>query len=121
MDTSPSDVSVDPAFIWMRTNGSAKTGAREVAETRLSPFEGNRPPSSKAADLTRQFTINQTGIVTWVVNKDPYAEAEIPLIYGNASDRWDASTTLHMPSNSSIDIVMNIANDSMDTVRDNIP
>jgi len=59
--------------------------------------------------------------VTWVVNKDPYAEAEIPLIYGNASDRWDASTTLHMPSNSSIDIVMNIANDSMDTVRDNIP
>ncbi|KAJ5343453.1 hypothetical protein N7541_008006 [Penicillium brevicompactum] len=116
MEMSPSNVSVDPDFIWMRTNGTAKTGARELDETQLSPFEGNRPPSSKAADLTRQFTINQTGIVTWVVNKDPYAEAEIPLIYGNASNLWDASTTLHMPSNASIDIVMNIANDSMDTM-----
>ncbi|KAJ5335824.1 uncharacterized protein N7506_005760 [Penicillium brevicompactum] len=67
-------------IIWMRTNGTAKSGARELAETQLSPFEGNRPPSSKAADLTRQFTINQTGIVTWVVNKDPYAEAEIRLM-----------------------------------------
>lgn len=66
----------------MQTNGTAKSGARELAETQLSPFEGNRPPSSKAADLTRQFTINQTGIVTWVVNKDPYAEAEIRLVYG---------------------------------------
>ena len=62
------------------------------------------------------FTISQTGIVTWVVNQDPYAEAHVPLIYGNVSDGWKASTTLHMPSNSTIDIIMNVAHDSMDTV-----
>lgn len=100
----------------MLTNGSTKHGASELVETKLSPFEGNGP-SRKAADLTRILTINQTGIVTWVVNQEPYVEAEVPLIYGNVSDGWKASTTLHMPSNSTIDIIMNVANDSMDTVR----
>ncbi|KAJ6105299.1 hypothetical protein N7523_010109 [Penicillium sp. IBT 18751x] len=114
-DVTPSDISIDPASIWMLTNGSTKHGASELVETKLSPFEGNGP-SRKAADLTRMFTINQTGIVTWVVNQEPYAEAEVPLIYGNVSDGWKASTTLHMPSNSTIDIIMNVANDSMDTM-----
>jgi hypothetical protein len=100
---------------WMFTNGSAKHGNTTLVEAKLSPFEGNRPPS-KAADVTRLFEVNQTDIVTWVVDRHPYSEAKVPIIYGNASDSWQANTTLHMPSNSTVDIVMSIANGSMDTV-----
>jgi hypothetical protein len=94
----------------------SRQSASELVETKLSPFDGIGS-SQKAADLTRIFNINQTDIVTWVVSHDPYAEAEVPLIYGNVSDGWKASTTLHMPSDSSVDTIMNVANDSMDTVR----
>lgn len=99
----------------MWTNGSAKQSGTELVERKLSPFEGNKPPS-KAADLTRVFEINQTDIVTWVVDRYAYSEAKIPIIYGTMSDGWQANTTLHMPSNSTVDIVMSVANGSMDTV-----
>lgn len=69
----------------MLINGSAKQGASELVEMRLSPFEGNRPPR-QAADTTRFFTVSQTGIVTWVVNQYPYVGPEITIIYGNVSD-----------------------------------
>lgn len=96
-------------------NGSAKHRNTELVESRLSPFESNKPPP-KAADVTRLFEINQTDIVTWVVDRYPYSEAKIPFIYGNVSDAWQAHTTLHMPSNSTVDIVMSVANGSMDAV-----
>lgn len=99
----------------MFTNGSAKHRNTELVESKLSPFEGNKPPP-KAADVTRLFEINQTDIVTWVVDRYPYSEPKIPIIYGNVSDAWQANTTLHMPSNSTVDIVMSVANGSMDAV-----
>ncbi len=101
--------------VWMLTNGSATQDANELVESRLAPFEGNTPPTT-AADVTRFFNINQTDIVTWVVDQYPYAEPTIPIIYGNMSDGWNANTTLHSPTNSTVDIVMNVANGSLDTV-----
>lgn len=81
----------------------------------LAPLDGNTPPSD-AADVTRSFAINQTDVTTWVVDGYAYSEPEKPIIYGNVSDGWGANTTLHMPFNATIDIIMRIANDSMDTV-----
>ncbi len=105
----------DPASVWMLRNGSAKLNVSELDPALLHPFDGNRPPS-RIADLTKFFTINQTGIVTWVVDRYPYSEPTTPILYGNSSDGWQANTTIHMPFNSTIDIVMRIANDSMDMV-----
>ncbi len=105
----------DPASVWMLTNGSATTGVATLDSSLLSPFDGNEPPAT-AADLTKFFAISQTGIVTWVVNNHPYAEPTTPILFGNISDGWQANTTLHMPFNSTIDIVMTVSNDSMDTV-----
>jgi len=112
---NPNDISNDPASIWMLTNGSATRNSALLDAHQLSPFEGNSPVAGPA-DMTHSFTINQTNVVTWVVNKATYVEAAIPIIYGNVSDGWQANTTLHMPSNSTIDIIMTIANDSMDLV-----
>lgn len=101
--------------VWMLVNGSAKPGISELDSQQLAPFEDKAPPSTPA-DVTRFFTINQTDVVTWVVDKYPYSEPKTPVIYGNKSDGWAANTTLHMPYNSTIDIIMRIANDSMDAV-----
>lgn len=106
----------DQKSTWMLVNGSAKNASFVLDERRLAPFEQPMPRSG-AADRTTIFTINQTDIVTWVVSESPYSESKTPIIYGNKSDGWAAQTTLHMPFNSTIDIVMKIANDSMDTVR----
>ena len=38
------------------------------------------------------------------------------MIYGNISDGWTASTTMFMPFNTTIDLIMKVAPDSMDTV-----
>ncbi|KAK9360812.1 conidial pigment biosynthesis oxidase PcArbB [Lipomyces starkeyi] len=105
----------DSAAVWMLTNGSAKLGSSELNDQLLAPFESNMPPSAPA-DVTRFFTISQTDIVTWVVDGYPYSEPKMPIIYGNVSDAWTANTTLHMPFNSTVDIVMQIANDSIDTM-----
>lgn len=114
----------DPSDVWMLTNGSAKTGVGELQPRLLSPFDSVPPPSGPATQ-THTFTINQTGIVTWVVDRAPYTEPKVPIIQGNVSDGWQANTTIHVPSNSTIDIIMRIANDSMDTVsssrRSSIP
>lgn len=66
--------------------------------------------------MTKPFQINQTGIVTWVMNRDPYIEAATPVVYGNSSEGWNANTTLHLPFNSTLDIIMSVAEDSMDEV-----
>ena len=99
----------------MLTNGSAKLNSATLNERSLFPFEGNMPPTTPAT-VTRLFTINQTDILTWVVDGDPYSEPKTPIIYGNVSDAWNANTTLKMPLNSTIDLILRIANDSMDTV-----
>lgn len=105
----------DPASVWMLTNGSATAGTATLDPSLLSPFDGNAPPNT-AADLTKLFAISQTGIVTWVVDSYPYTESTTPVLFGNSSDGWQANTTVHLPFNSTIDIIMTVANDSMDTV-----
>ncbi|KAL2007605.1 hypothetical protein VTN00DRAFT_9043 [Thermoascus crustaceus] len=82
----------DLADVWMLVNGSAKAKIPEFDPMSLRIF------------------------VTWVVDGSPYVEPKVPIIYRNASDGWPANTTLHMPLNSTIDIIMKIANDSMDTM-----
>ena len=105
----------DPASVWMLVNGSAKSNLSTLDPTLLRPSDGNTPPS-RTANLTKFFTINQTDVVTWVVDRYPYSEPTTPILDGISSDGWNANTTIHLPSNSTVDIVMSIANDSMDTV-----
>lgn len=102
--------------IYMLTNGSATPDSSILNTTLLHPFSSTPPPPGKA-DLTKSFAINQTGITTWVIDRYPYAEASIPILSGTASSGWNANTTIHLPFNSTIDIVMHVANESMDSVR----
>jgi len=99
--------------IWTLVNGSAKGDVTQLDPAMLAPFDGNKPPF-KEADFTKGFQISQTGIVEWVVDKYPYSEAKVPILFGNSSDGWMANSTLHMPFNSTIDIIMTISNSSMD-------
>ena len=105
----------DPLNVWMLTNGSAKPDASVINPQLLSPFTPTSPPSGPAHQ-THNFMINQTGNVTWVLNDAPFSDPKIPIIQGNVSDGWLAKTTIHMPFNSTIDIIMRIASDSMDMV-----
>ncbi len=105
----------DASMVWMLKNGSAKAGAQLLDHQRLVPFVSIIPPS-KPADQTHVFTISQSDVTTWMVNKAPFIEPKVPIVYGDQSDGWNATTTYHMPSNAVIDIVMKIANESMDTV-----
>ncbi|KAJ5350197.1 hypothetical protein N7541_007924 [Penicillium brevicompactum] len=107
------NVTDDPSNVWMLTNGSAKSDASVINPQLLSPFTPTNPPSGPAHQ-THNFMINQTGIVTWVLNDAPFSDPKIPIIQGNVSDGWLAKTTIHMPFNSTIDIIMRIANNSMD-------
>ncbi len=100
---------------WMLVNGSATSGTVELDDQTLAPFMGNTAPSG-AANVTRHFAINQTDIVTWVANREPFVEPARPIIYGSVSDGWNATTTLLTPANATVDIIMKVANDSMDTV-----
>jgi len=99
----------------MLKNGSAVSGTSTLDALSLRPFAKDTPPLGKA-DITKVFMISQTDILTWVVDSHPYTEPSTPVLYGSASDGWNASTTLHLPFNSTIDVVMTIANDSMDLV-----
>ena len=108
-------IHADEDSIWMLTNGSAKNGVSGWESAKLAPF-ALVPPPDGAASVTRTFTINQTDPVIWVVDKVPYVESQIPVVFGNVSDGWNLSTTLHMPSNATVDIIMQISDQSMDTV-----
>lgn len=105
----------DSASVWMLKNGSAKLSASALNTALLRPFQSNSPPPGMA-DVTKAFNISQTSIVTWVMNRDPCIEAATPVLYGNSSDGWNANTTLHLPSNSTVDIIMAVADDSLDMV-----
>ena len=108
-------VANDPASVWMLTNGSAKGDVATLNPSLLSPFDGNKPPTN-AANLTKSFAISQTGVTEWIIDGYPFAEPKTPILLGNVSDGWQANTTVYMPFNSTIDIIMTIAKDSMDTV-----
>lgn len=119
---SLANVSAKPPFgiyddleaVHLLVNGSAKEKASSLLVEDLVPFESIPPPAGPVAE-TKSFNISQTDIVVWVIDGHPYAEPKIPIIHGNVSDGWNANTTLHMPSNSAIDIIMRISSDSMDT------
>ena len=100
--------------MWMLINGSAIANVSSLDATLLHPFDGNTPPSG-AADVTKVFVINQTDVVTWVVDRYPYVEAATRILFGNLLLGWNANTTTHLPFNSTIDIIMTVANNSMDT------
>ncbi|KAI9825321.1 MAG: hypothetical protein M1819_000567 [Sarea resinae] len=103
----------DPSGVYMLVNGSAVAGASTLQAEKLAPFSGNTPP--KTANLTKVFTINQTDITDWVVNKQPYSEAKTPILFDN-STILATDTTIPLPFNSTVDVIMTIANDSMDMV-----
>ncbi|KAJ9634649.1 hypothetical protein H2199_008934 [Coniosporium tulheliwenetii] len=91
-DTNLGNVRFDEASTWMLANGSAKLNASELDVTLLAAHR----------DMGGG----------WL----SYLEPERPILYGNASDGWNANTTYHLPSNSTVDIIMNIANDSLDVM-----
>lgn len=101
----------------MFINGSAKAGASLLDAKNVAPFERNYSPPPGTADRTLAFAINQTDVVTWVIDRAPFREPDIPIIYGDVSSGWNSNTTMHLPLNSTIDIILNISNRSMDTVR----
>lgn len=101
--------------VHMLVNGSAKPSASTLRPQNLGPFDLIAPPRHDNV-ATRVLNINQTGIVSWVVDRYSYSEPKVPVIYGNISDGWNASTTMFMPFNSTIDLIMKVAPDSMDTV-----
>ena len=114
--TMAPSINEDPMSTWMLLNGSATANATTLDATSLQPFVSNAPPVG-AANVTKHFIINETDIVTWVMDGYPYKEPVMPILYGNTSDGWLANTTIQLPINSTIDIILMIANDSMDTVR----
>jgi len=115
VNSTSMSVANDPASVWMLTNGSAKADVATLNPSLLSPFDGNKPPTN-AADLTKSFAISQTGVTEWVIDGYPFAEPKTPILLGNVSDGWQANTTVYLPFNSTIDIIMTISKDSMDTM-----
>lgn len=106
---------------WTYINGSAKAGASVLDTQALAPFEANNSPPPGPAAKTMSFQINQTEVTTWVIDREPFEEPNVPILYGETSAGWNSTTTTHLPFNSTIDIVFNIANDSIDTVRIPLP
>ncbi|TKA63945.1 hypothetical protein B0A55_11642, partial [Friedmanniomyces simplex] len=105
----------DSQSTWMLVNGSAKHDGSTLDAAQLAPFDQTISPAAHT-NQTRTFEISQTGVVTWVVNGSSYSEPSTPVIFGNISDGWTAGYTLHMPANATVDIIMKIANSSMDTM-----
>merc|ERR1712093_661908 len=59
---------------------------------------------------------SKTGVTEWIIDGYPFAEPKTPILLGNVSDGWQANTTVYLPFNSTIDIIMTISKDSMDTM-----
>ena len=105
---------------YLLLNGTAIGKATVLDEKALAPFDGNGP-STEAADVTKSILISETDVVVWVVDHYPFVEPKVPIIYGDTSDGWQANTTYHMPFNSTVDIIMSIAKNSMDQVSNLYP
>ena len=99
---------------YMSINGSAKSDSVVLNESALNPFPPLPPPS--VADVSFHFTINQTEPTVWVINSQPFVDPVVPILFGNTSDGWHANTTYFAPLNATIDLVISIANDSLDTM-----
>ncbi|QPG98040.1 hypothetical protein C2857_007180 [Epichloe festucae Fl1] len=112
----PGNVMDDEASTWMFPNGSAKAGATLLNSRALAPFDSTSPPLSAKADKTINLSVNQTDVVTWVFDQEPFTEPDVPILYGNISSGWKASTTMHLPLNATIDMIVNVSNQSMDTM-----
>ncbi|KAK2609370.1 hypothetical protein QQS21_002151 [Conoideocrella luteorostrata] len=113
---APERVTEDEATRWMYVNGSAKAGVKKFKNQDLATFDPSNFPPAGPADTTMSFVVNQTDITTWVFDREPFHEPDVPIIYGNASSGWKASTTVHLPLNSTIDVIMTVSNQSMDTM-----
>ncbi|KAL5603357.1 hypothetical protein FOBRF1_010890 [Fusarium oxysporum] len=113
-NSSTTDVIEDPAKSWMYINGSAKADTALLDPSALSPFDGHNSPPSGRPDKALSFVVSQTDIMTWVIDRAPFSEPEVPIIYGENSSGWKSNTTMHLPINSTIDIIMRISNQSMD-------
>lgn len=102
---------------WMYINGTEKANTALLDAKMLSPFETDVSPPPGDADRILAFTVNQTDIVTWVLGGDaPFNEPSVPILNGNTSTGWNATTTFHLPLNATIDLVVNVADQSLDTV-----
>lgn len=106
------------AETWIHLNGSAKQNASTIPlNSPLRPFEkALYTPPRGVANVTQKFSIAQTGITTWVMDKAPYYEAAIPILEGNVSDGWDLFTTKHFPRDAVVDLILEISNSSMDAM-----
>lgn len=105
----------------MYINGTAKADAKLLNLSALAPFEKKKSPPPGPADRTLSLIVNQTDVVTWAIDRVPYKEPDVPIVYGDISDGWNSNTTRHLPINSTIDIIMGISNKSMDMVRQKTP
>ena len=103
---------------WMYLNGSARPNAVALQSNSPAPFDQElyKPPTAPAS-ITQKFSIAQEDPGTWVMNRGPYSEASIPILAGDVSDGWNLATTKHFPSNAVIDIILEISNYTMDSVR----
>ncbi|KAL1582284.1 hypothetical protein WHR41_09162 [Cladosporium halotolerans] len=106
----------DTSGVHMLANSSARTAASILRRQNLGPFDRIAPPIHNNNVVTKNLNVSQTGIVTWVVDRYAYSEPKIPVLNGNISDGWNANTTLHLPFNATIDLIMRISPDSMDTM-----
>ena len=98
----------------MSINGSANPGATAVDESKLNPFVPLPPPS--VADVSLYFTINQMQPTVWVINSQPFVDPVVPILFGNSSSGWSANTTYFAPANATINLLVSIANDPLDTM-----
>lgn len=101
--------------VYMLVNGSARPMASSLRPQNLAPFDALAPPVHNSV-TTKVLNINQTGIVSWVVDKYSYSEAKVPVIYGDSSNGWRADTTVFMPFNTTVDLIMKVSPDSMDVM-----
>merc|ERR1711939_122430 len=106
----------DTSGVHMLANSSARTAASTLRRQDLGPFDRIAPPIHNHNVVTKNLNVSQTGIATWVVDRYAYSEPKIPVLNGNISDGWNANTTLHLPFNATIDLIMRISPDSMDTM-----
>lgn len=100
----------------MRINGSAIDGASVLDAPDLSPFDADVSPPPGPAGTTLSFQVNQTDTTVWALNGKPFEEPNTAIIHGERSSGWTADTTYHLPWNTTVDIILNVSNRSMDQV-----
>lgn len=98
---------------WTYVNGSAKTGVVELMPEMLEPFPGNPPPQGAAGKFVR-FDIAMTMPTVWQVANTTFVEPVVPVLYGNSSSGFNANYTVHVPANTTVDVLMQVSPESMD-------